>query len=109
MKKKILYGVGILTALSLLFLVVMMYLMTDGYRNYKNYCSQYIPKLETYYKKYNSFPPSLDVFEKSVFDFRYSTTDCGYEQDTNTFTLFVSDGYLGYWGYNSSTKEWWYD
>jgi len=109
MKKKILYTIVILVTFGMISLVLTFYLMSDGFRDYKNYCSQYIPKLESYYQKHHEYPKSLDVFEKSLFDFRYSNEECNYRPSENNFSFFMSDGFLGIWGYESSSGKWWYD
>ena len=109
MKKKILYTIAILVAISMTYLFVVFYLIGDGFRDYKNYCSQYIPKLESYYRKHHEYPKSLDVFEKSIFDFKYSNEECNYRPRKHDFAFNMSDGFMGIWGYESSTAKWWYD
>jgi len=109
MKKKILYTIEILIALNMIYLFVVFYLISDGVKDYKNYCSQYIPKLKSYYQKHREYPKSLDVFEKSIFDFRYSNEECNYHPSEDDFTFNTSDGSLGICGYESSTGKWWYD
>ena len=86
------------------------YFFTDGYRNYKDYCSEFIPNLEYYYKEHHEYPKTLLQLQggKTGFNFRYSTNDCGYSASKDSYTFFYSEGF-GVGGYDSKTNRWWVD
>lgn len=89
--------------------ILFFYNISNGFRDYKNFCSKYIVPLEHYHQEYRTYPSSLKNFEKAFYDFRYDYKECGYKEEEDYFSFYFSDGFLGVWGYNSNSKKWWYD
>ena len=108
--KKTLLQIAIITlGMLLLLITIYAYATFDGFRDYKTFCSKYIPKLEQYKQKSGYYPKSLKQIEVSIYDFRYNYKECGYKADKNYFSFYFSDGFIGVYGYNSTTKKWWHD
>lgn len=104
---KILLGVLISFLAYILFIS---YIISDGFRDYKNYCSQFIPSLDTYYKQHQKYPKTLLQLAggKTGFNFRYSINGCGYQTNEKSYTFYYAEGF-GVGGYNSDTQQWWID
>lgn len=108
MKKKwtkILLTILLLFFLSLVFIG---YMLTEGYRNYKSFCSQYIPKIDKYYSVNGMYPLSLNQFESSIIDFRYNSNNCRYSINKEGYTFLFLSG-VTLIGYDSLKQKWWYD
>jgi len=82
--------------------------LTDGYRDYTNFCAKYIPKLENYYQEHNRYPQTIEIFDKSLIDFRYAINNCGYQTSEGQYTFYFQEGF-GVKGYSSINKKWWID
>ena len=95
--------------LGILYVVAVSYSITNGFRDYKKYCSKFIPKLEQYHKSNGVYPDSLEMFKTDALDFRYSKKECGYDNNTEYFSFYFSDGFIGVIGYDSKKKMWWFD
>jgi len=111
MKKNLLKILLFLIFSFFAYLIVMSYIFSNGYRDYKEFCSQYIPILKQYHTEHGVYPSTLNSFEVSTPDFRYSLDKCGYRSfsDSDSYSFYLSDGFLGVWGYNSQKGKWWYD
>ena len=112
MKKKLLLKILLfLIFIFFAYLLTVFYFVTDGFRDYKGYCSQFIPALEFYYEQHQRYPKNILELAggKTGFNFRYNPDECGYKPVEKGYIFYLSDGYLGIWGYESWTNKWWYD
>ncbi|CAA6815792.1 MAG: Unknown protein [uncultured Sulfurovum sp.] len=111
MKKNLLLKIIFALILSFVsYITFINYFISDGFRNYKSYCSQFIIDLEYYREKHHKYPQNLLELAggKTGFNFRYNPKDCGYQSSEEAYTFYYSEG-LGVGGYDSKTKEWWRD
>ncbi len=92
-----------------IFEIGVFYLLSDGFRDYKPYCSHFIPLIDNYYLQNHKYPNSLSVVDdKLIYNIRYSPKGCGYTYDKDSYSFYFSEGMTLY-GYDSITKKWWQD
>lgn len=92
-----------------IFVIVMFYLISDGFRDYKRYCSHFIPLVDSYYLQNHKYPDSLSVVDdKLIYNIRYSPKRCGYRYNKDSYYFYFGEGMTAY-GYDSITKKWWQD
>ena len=84
------------------------YLISDGFRDYQKFCSQYIVPIDNYYYLHNKYPSNLQEFKTSILDTRYNPKECGYYIKNMHYGFIVPNGF-GIAGYSSIDKKWWYD
>jgi len=108
-KRLIFHIVGWISIFLFCLGILFFYTISNGFRDYKSFCSNYIEPLEQYHQKNGTYPPSLENFETSSYDFRYNYEKCGYEREKDSFSFFFSDGFIGVIGYSSKNSKWWYD
>ena len=84
----------ILTVLILVttILVGISYFVSDGFRRYKIFCSEYVAPIDAYFKVHSVYPRNLSVFDKptDLFD-RYESEDCTYSVTGHEYTMTVSN------------------
>lgn len=95
-----------LLILSLVYIIFLYYTLSNGFRDYKKFCKNYIPLLEEFKKENNSYPKTLKNLD--YHSFRYNYKDCGYKESNSSFYFYFIDGF-GVGGYDSNKKEWWRD
>ena len=84
-------------------------LWSDGFRDYKPYCSHFIPLVDAYYLANHRYPDTLAVIDdKRMSNIRYEAHKCGYQSDKKSYSFYFSEGMTLY-GYNSVSKKWWQD
>lgn len=106
MKKIIIKTTAILFIVFSLITILALWLLSDGVNHQKEYCSQFIPDLEYYYKKHHEYPESLMAFGgKAYFNFRYSANRCNYERVDKGY-IFSTSYSLSFENYESWKKEW---
>lgn len=101
--KRVLIVISILSVLYIAFVYILFSTMER--KNYKEYCTTLIPKLESYYKLNSKYPPSLYYLGED----KKSDEKCGYRTHEDSFAFDFSDGFIGVIGYDSIRKEWWSD
>ncbi|GGY78283.1 hypothetical protein GCM10011613_23630 [Cellvibrio zantedeschiae] len=108
-KKKLILLCGIVLFLGLIYFLFIYYLVTNGFRNYQKFCSNYIPQIESYQAKHGIYPSAINDFEKPSFSWRYDAEECNYIADPDGFSFQVADGLFGISIYISKEKRWVYD
>jgi hypothetical protein len=111
--KKRLYGLGIVLAiLSFLFIaffLILWYMFSSlKDEDYKQFCSNHIPLLTTYYQINNEYPKNFSNLNRLELNPKYLNEDCGYRREKLGYYFIISYG-MGVAGYDSIKKEWWYD
>ena len=90
-------------------IVVLFYLLSNGFRDYKSYCAHFIPLINSYYLVTHKYPESLDMVDDKLAKYiRYTPKKCGYWHGKSSYGFYFSEGFTVY-GYNSKTKKWWQD
>jgi len=108
--RKILVITGSVISISAIFyLAFILYLVTNGYRDYEKFCSEYIPLLEAYKLNKGHYPTQLMVFEKPSFYPRYSESSCRYIGSETHYSFRVDEGIIGWSFYNSDRQRWRHD
>ena len=97
MKKLLLF----LALIFVAYLLLMGYIFSGKHEGDKELCAKYIPLIESYQTQHGHYPTTLD-------DPMISKT-CGYHRESDGYTFYFSDGFLGVMGYDSKREEWWYD
>ena len=104
-KKIILFFITLLFA----FIMFMGYLLSDkDYKEKENFCKQYIPLLELYYKVNNHYPERLSDLDEVILSTQSLNKACGYNRENLGYHFILFRG-MGVAGYDSIKKEWWYD
>lgn len=112
MKKKLLPKILLWTLFSFFaYTIFSTYIISGGFKDYKKYCSEFIPELEYYHQKHHKYPKNLlDLAGgKTGFSFIYSLDDCHYSEVKEGYSFVISDGFIGMSGYESWKDEWWHD
>lgn len=99
---------SVMTLIVFIFITVMAYFFTNGFRNNEEFCSKYIQKLNNYNSKNGHYPSSLNQLEKPLYSYRYDQNICNYNVKSNTFSFMVSSGF-GVAIYSSQNNSWVYD
>ncbi len=108
--KKILIKLMVLILLGVTLLVLFVsYLISNGFHDYKKYCSEYIPRLEDFKNQKGFYPDNLILIEKPELYFRYKKNDCRYLIDSRGYSFKVEDGILGWSFYYSDIDRWKHD
>jgi len=96
-----------LGAICVLSITILFYLLGDGFRDYKKYCSHFIPILDHYHTTHHSYPNNLSyIDDNSIWNIRYDAANCGYSlQDDGVYTFYFYDNIISM-GYDSKTKKW---
>jgi len=108
--RKILVIAGSVIFISaIVYVAFIFYLLTNGYRDYEKFCSEYIPLLETYKLNKGHYPNKLMVFEKPSFYPRYSESSCRYIGSVTHYSFKVDEGLIGWSFYDSNHHRWVHD
>ena len=92
-----------------IFMGIGFYLWSDGFRDYKPYCSHFIPLLDDHYLAHHKYPDTLAVIDdKRIANIRYTAHRCGYQKNTQGYSFYFSEGMTIY-GYSLVSKKWWRD
>ena len=105
--KKIL--IVLITSISILIIAYVAFvghLVTNGYRDYVGFCSNYIDQIEEYKSKTGNYPDSLRVLEKPLLSFRYDVAYCRYYSSSASYGFTTLCGLIGRSYYNSIDKKW---
>jgi len=94
-------------AIFVLSITILFYLLSDGFRDYKKYCSHFVPILDHYHTTHHSYPNNLSyIDDKSIWNIRYDADNCGYRlQDDGVYTFYFYEGMIAI-GYDSKTNKW---
>lgn len=109
LKKYLITGLSILLVGSVLYFIFISYLVSNGFRDYKEFCAHYIPMIEQYRHEHKVYPAGLNAFKKPEYYPRYDVKDCGYIQQKDEYTLFAPAGLIGAYIYTSEDNKWRYD
>ena len=108
MWKKVVLG---LLSLLFVFILVIGYLFSTlniDSKDNEDFCTQYIPLLEVYYKKNNQYPEKLSDVNRVILNPKFSNNSCGYSRKGIGYYFIISRG-MGIAGYDSIKQAWWYD
>jgi len=86
----------------------MFFSLKEEDKDYKQFCSNHIPLLTTYYQINNEYPKNLSILNRVELNSNYLDKDCGYRREKLGYHFIISYG-MGVAGYDSITKKWWYD
>ena len=108
--KKILIIVVVVVGICIAsYLVFVGYLVTNGYRDYVDFCSKYSNQIDEYKTQNERYPDSLMELNKPKFSFRYDIKKCSYYSRENMYGFTAPSGLIGWAFYDSKTKKWTYD
>lgn len=103
---KVLLWIGVLWFAVI---IVVFYLISDGFKDYKEYCAHFIPLIDSYYLINRKYPDSLDEIDDKLIKYiRYKPKRCGYMHSNDGYSFYFGEGFSVY-GYDSKTKMWWQD
>jgi len=105
-KKLLLYFLITISVLVTGYLVFIGSLLTNGYRDYVGFCSEYIDQIATYKNETGGYPDSLKVLKKPRFSFRYETDYCRYYAQKDGFGFTTPCGLIGRAYYHSDNGKW---
>ena len=108
-RKSILIGVGAIIAGILIYVLFIGYITSYGYRDYKEFCEQYIPHIDNYILQNKKYPEKLSIFPKPDYYPRYDVEECLYFVREDRYELIAPLGLIGAAYYDSKTKLWNYD
>ncbi len=109
MQKKVFIGLSAVACIVIVYFLLIGFLVSGGYRNYKKFCSEYIPQIEIYHSENLNYPESLFNLTKPKYSMRYKIEKCGYTKTKKGFSFFASEGLMGLAIYDSIIKKWIYD
>ncbi len=98
--------ISTITFLTASYFAYIGYLVTNGYRDYQEFCEKYIPQIEKYKLANERYPKSLDVLAKPNFSFRYDNKGCAYQAKKDGYVFAIRYGLLGIAFYNSGSRVW---
>jgi len=107
---KIIFTAAIIISISLIsYFTYTYYLLSDGFRDYKDYCSTFIPLIEKHHEETGQYPKSLNELEETndLFN-RYEPSECGYYIGDNGYGFSAPAGF-GVVMYFSDKDLWVYD
>jgi len=107
--KYVIIGLSLLAFVVVLYLVFISYITSNGFRNYQEFCSKYIPAIEEFEENNKKYPSSLAAFKKPEYYPRYDAKKCLYFTNEQGYTIFAPSGLIGHFIYSSETREWHYD
>ena len=105
-KQYIIIGIGILILFSGLYFVFVSYLVTGGFRDYKAYCSRYIPLIDAYHAQNRRYPADLSSLGPMEASTSHDPAQCRYSATENGYTITVPAGLAGRLIYSSETGKW---
>lgn len=98
-----------LAAITVVFFGALVWLISNGFRDYPSYCETYIDDLQRAHNVDGQYPPTLSGFKETGDRFnRYSPEDCGYGTEGERYYFFVSSGF-GVAIYYSDQQQWIFD
>jgi len=107
--KYIIIGLSLLIVGSIIYFIFISYITSNGFRNYQEFCANYILMIEQYKNKHKEYPSELSTFQKPEYYPRYDAERCGYFVTEEGYTLVAPAGLIGAYIYSSETKKWRYD
>ena len=92
-----------------IYFVFIGYLVTNGFKDYIDFCSKYTNQIDKYKAQNGRYPDSLSELNTPNYSFRYSSKECSYYSRKNVYSFTVTSGLIGSAFYESKTKKWTYD
>ena len=108
-KKILLILTAIIVVCAVSYISYISYLVSNGFRDYASFCSQYINQIDKYKYKTGKYPVSLKELIKPKFSFRYEIGFCKYYSQTDLYGFTVPEGLIGQASYSSKTRKWTHD
>ena len=108
-RKWFLISLGTVGCIVIIYFLLIGFVVSNGYRRYTKFCSEYIPLLEQYHSDNMSYPENLSHLIKPKYSPRYKIEECSYAKTEKGFSFFVPEGLMGAAIYDSRTKKWVYD
>lgn len=109
LKRVLVLSFSTITLVAITFVIFIQFILTNGFRDYKEYCSGYIQPVEEYFSRIGEHPSSISHFEEYNDPYnRYEPNDCGYMHNDKGFRFMATSGF-GVVIYISENKMWVYD
>jgi len=99
-------SVSVLVILAVSYVLFVASFVTHGFRDYVQFCSFYIEKIDDYETQTGHFPDTLQQLKKPPFSWRYKASDCHYYSQTDFYGFSVKQGLIGQKFYYSDTNKW---
>lgn len=80
--------------------------VTNGFRDYVQFCSIYIEQINDYKKQNSRYPDTLQKLTKPPYSWRYKAADCHYYSQADFYGFSVKQGLIGQKFYYSDTDKW---
>jgi type II secretory pathway pseudopilin PulG len=105
-KKTLLILVSILVIVAASYVLFITSFVTHGFRDYVQFCSLYIEKIDDYKSQTGHYPDTLQKLTKPPFSWRYKASDCYYYSQPNFYGFAVKHGLIGQRFYYSDSNKW---
>jgi len=105
-KKTLFISVLVVVILAASYVTYIYYFVTNGFRDYVQFCSFYIEQIDDYKKRTGLYPESLQQLSKPQFSFRYEPDDCHYYSQPYFYGFTVKYGLIGQKFYYSDSNKW---
>ncbi len=95
----------VISILVACYVVPIGYLVTNGYRDYVGFCSEYIDQIDEYKSNSGKYPDELSFLDKPIFWFRYRNNSCSYYSSYDGYGFSTPCSLIGTAYYNSRDKK----